>query len=391
MNYLFYGFLPFYFNSVVYYLFGLAIVGATLKFKFNSFGILLFLLIVVLLCNFLVFDFWRDGASLIEYQRFLFWCLIALLISTIDFSKELVAYLTNAGRLFAVGCLISLVIYIFYKPAMAVLYEVSMNTEGEVAHIVDGDLNDIVERFFVPGINSNTIAIMSSIFMSIFVSTIYQNGRKLYLKLFDLLVVVIYLISGLLTFSRMFYIFLALILGVQLFYFGLRRLLFFFIPSTIMFFSTEVGRLGYYRFLNLVDAIIGSDLSEGKTKSTSDRTKLLDDSLDWIFDNPFGGRLAVMERTHPGASGEHNVFLFLANNFGIFVSLIFFFYTTSIFYQLFKIRRLALKLEKINYAIILSITLILFFSSFVAPSYYILLLYYPLLYQFVSKFKQSKI
>ena len=88
-----------------------------------------------------------------------------------------------------------------------------------------------------------------------------------------------------------------------------------------------------------------------------------------------GGNIELMERIAPGASGEHLLFIFLANINGLLFGLIFFLIALYVFYKPFTLTYM----NKETKTFLLSLSVIIFVSAFVAPSFYIQLLWWPII------------
>ena len=149
------------------------------------------------------------------------------------------------------------------------------------------------------------------------------------IKKIQLISLIILISTGLLTYSRMFFVFLGIFILIWSY---VNRTVFPLIISSLIFpIALSYNPVIYYRFLNTIDSLFGSNYSYGLTESSSDRVALLSDSFSWLTLNPMGGNIELMERIAPGASGEHLLFIFLANINGLLFGLIFFLIALYVF------------------------------------------------------------
>ena len=343
--------------------------SSTIKWKKRQSSVVLILMTLIghIVVQHLTVDY--GIRNILFNTRLLGWMLVSIFLFSVlnaPFNTRLAAktYL----NIWSVIVGITLFIFFFFgEDTLFVLDALAADGDANVNVVKDIQSDELLRRFIVPGYNSNTVAIMSALALSFTFGVIDR---------YSLQVVVggIMLIAGFLTFSRMFFVYLAVVIIMwSLIHRSPRLIILTVLSSPLLIIAQPVI---YYRFLNTLDGLFGSEYSEGLTESSSDRTALISDSYQWCFSHPFGGNIDLMDKFYPGAAGEHLLPLLLANVNGVIFGIIFFFYMTLSFYLAWKSSNMLNPSVKVGHR---AANVILFLSCFVAPSYYIQLIFWPLL------------
>ena len=301
--------------------------------------------------------------------RLLGWMLVSIfLFSALSAPLDTRLAVKTFLKIWSVIIGITLFIYfLFGEDTLFVLDALAADGDSNVNVVKDIKSGELLRRFVVPGFNSNTVAILSALALSFIFGVIDRYSLKV-------VVSGIMLTAGFLTFSRMFFVYLAVVIIMwSLIHRSPRLIILTFLSTPVLIFAQPVI---YYRFLNTLDGLFGSEYSNGLTESSSDRAALINDSYQWCYSHPFGGSIDFMDKFYPGAAGEHLLPLLLANVNGIFFGVFFLFYMILSFFLAWKSgKRLPASLKVGHRAA----NIILLLSCFVAPSYYIQLIFWPML------------
>ncbi len=348
----------------------------------NIFNFSALILLLVLLPLFIVINgSISDELTINQASRFAIWALISLIILFIDKEYFNLKIFVKSAYLYTFWVIMSIALKFYLDDLYILLYDLASKNDV-ITTVVNLESDDVVVRFFVPGLNSNTVVILSMIYFIILYTNFKNNRGKKLTSVLHVLCMITLLVSILLTYSRMAFIFLLIMFLVEIFLNKDKLLPKFIFP--VLLFMGILDKTIYYRFLNAADSLFGTSLSEGKTESTSDRSVLINDSLDWLIHNPFGGGFTRMVKTHPGAAGEHLLFLFITNNFGILIGLIFFLFLFFFIISDFRVIKSIKYEQRKVFNSLFAIQLILFLSCFVAPSYYIQFLFVPIISKAIS-------
>lgn len=313
-----------------------------------------------------------------EINRLSLWILASLMLHMLVLRKLSTKRILRIGlRLWVVICAITLGIkFVLGDEALFLLDVIAANGEDNINIVKDISSGIDINRFVIPGLNSNTVAIQCALMLPLL-----MLEKK---KLFQLIFGLVLMAAGFLTYSRMFFVFLFFILILYtLIYKSIKPLVFSLILSPLVLFTNP---LVYYRMLNTIDGLFGTDYSYGLTKSSSDRSTLISDSILWIADHPWGGNIELMLQVAPGASGEHLLYLYLANILGLLFGLILFIFSLIFTWRIYRSRDMALKDKLLSRSLILIILL----SALVAPSYYIQLIWWPIVISFHAEFNKVR-
>jgi hypothetical protein len=332
-----------------------------------------YLIIYVSLNNFTISDqTWQ------EISRLSLWILASLMLHMLVLRKLSTKRILRIGLRLWVGiCAITLGIkFILGEEVLFLLDVIAADGRGNINVVKDSISGISIKRFVVPGLNSNSVAIQCALMIPL----LLLEKKKSFQLIFGLVLIA----AGLLTYSRMFFVFLFVILIMYtLIYKSIKPLVYTLIISPLVLFTNS---LVYYRMLNTIDGLFGTDYSDGLTKSSSDRSTLISDSILWIADHPWGGNIELMLQVAPGASGEHLLYLYLANILGLLFGLILFIYSLIFTWRIYRSRDLAPKDKLLSRSIILIILL----SALVAPSYYIQLIWWPIIISFHAEFNKAR-
>ena len=314
-----------------------------------------------------------------ELRRFSIWILVSLMLHMLVLRKlSTKRILRIALRLWVGICALTLgVKFLLGEEALFLLEIVAGDGTDNIINVVK-DVNSgmSIKRLVVPGLNSNTVAIQCALMLPL----LMLEKKKSFQLIFGLVLIA----AGFLTYSRMFFVFLFVIfIMYTLIYKSIKPLVYSLILSPLVLFTNS---LVYYRMLNTIDGLFGTDYSDGLTKSSSDRSTLISDSILWIADHPWGGNIELMLQVAPGASGEHLLYLYLANILGLLFGLVFFIFSLIFTWRIYRSRDLAPKDKLLSRSIILIILL----SALVAPSYYIQLIWWPIIISFHAEFNKVR-
>ena len=313
-----------------------------------------------------------------EISRLSLWILASLMLHMLVLRKLSTKRILRIGLRLWVGiCAITLGIKFILGEEVLFLLDVIAADGRENINVVKDSISGMsIKRFVVPGLNSNSVAIQCALMIPL----LLLEKKKSFQLIFGLVLIA----AGLLTYSRMFFVFLFVILIMYtLIYKSIKPLVYSLIISPLVLFTNS---LVYYRMLNTIDGLFGTDYSDGLTKSSSDRSTLISDSILWIADNPWGGNIELMLQVSPGASGEHLLYLYLANILGLLFGLILFIYSLIFTWRIYRSRGIAPKDKLLSRSIILIILL----SALVAPSYYIQLIWWPIIISFHAEFNKVR-
>ena len=306
--------------------------------------------------------------TLLMNQRILLWIIVSILITFLSMRGiSLKKSMVKSVILWFMLCFSTLLILVIFGEETLILIDVlAADGESNINVVKDG-INGLDKlRFVIPGLNSNTVAIQCAIGI-----TIVPFFKLKYLKF---LLFFIFLITGFLTYSRMFFVFLGIFILVYSYY--NRSIIPVLTSLLVLPIVIYVNPIIYYRFLNTIDSIFSTNYSYGLTKSSSDRSTLINDSFSWLSQYPFGGNLELMDQIAPGAAGEHLLYIFLANINGLFFGLIFFLISLYLFIRTFKMKYKDISTK----TSLISLSTIVFISALVAPSFYIQLIWWPIIY-----------
>jgi len=313
-----------------------------------------------------------------EINRLSLWILASLMLHMLVLKKLSTKRILRIGLRLWVGiCAITLGIkFILGDEALFLLDVIAADGRDNINVVKDISSGIDINRFVIPGLNSNTVAIQCALMLPL----LMLEKKKLFQLIFGLVLIA----AGFLTYSRMFFVFLFVILIMYtLIYKSIKPLVYSLILSPLVLFTNS---LVYYRMLNTIDGLFGTDYSDGLTKSSSDRSTLISDSILWIADHPWGGNIELMLQVAPGASGEHLLYLYLANILGLLFGLILFIYSLIFTWRIYRSRDLVPKDKLVSRSIILIILL----SALVAPSYYIQLIWWPIIISFHAEFNKAR-
>lgn len=312
-----------------------------------------------------------------EINRLSSWILASLMLHMLVFRKLSTKRILRTGLRLWVGiCITTLGIkFILGEEVLFLLDVIAADGRENINIVKDVSSGLDINRFVVPGLNSNTVAIQCALMLPLLI----LEKKKSFQLIFGLVLIA----TGFLTYSRMFFIFLFVILIMySLIYKSIKPLVYSLIISPLVLFTNS---LVYYRMLNTIDGLFGTDYSDGLTKSSSDRSTLISDSLLWIADHPWGGNIELMLQVAPGASGEHLLYLYLSNILGLLFGLILFVYSLIFTWRIYHSTQLTAKDKLLSRSIILIILL----SALVAPSYYIQLIWWPIIISFHAEFNKA--
>lgn len=312
-----------------------------------------------------------------EINRLSSWILASLMLHMLVFRKLSTKRILRTGLRLWVGiCITTLGIkFILGEEVLFLLDVIAADGRENINIVKDVSSGLDINRFVVPGLNSNTVSIQCALMLPLLI----LEKKKSFQLIFGLVLIA----TGFLTYSRMFFVFLFVILIMySLIYKSIKPLVYSLIISPLVLFTNP---LVYYRMLNTIDGLFGTDYSDGLTKSSSDRSTLISDSLLWIADHPWGGNIELMLQVAPGASGEHLLYLYLSNILGLLFGLILFVYSLIFTWRIYHSTQLIAKDKLLSRSIILIILL----SALVAPSYYIQLIWWPIIMSFHAEFNKA--
>tara|TARA_B110000003_G_C16617410_1_gene521801 strand:- start:790 stop:1842 length:1053 start_codon:yes stop_codon:yes gene_type:complete len=307
-------------------------------------------------------------ASNIELARFfsyfLFFIVIISFISDYSLLKD---SLTYAAFLYSFFILISLIIIILFGSDFHnILIQKASVLEDSIltAYTITSD-DVLYSRFSLPGINSNTVTIMSSLFAGFFLNKILKKETYKYL---NFLCFYILIISIFLTLSRQGFVYIFILFsfyGIS----NIRKIFNIFLPFFLGLFVIDYNIL-YLRFLSTLDAIFGTKYSLHLVDNTSERENLINDSLANISQNFWGSSIEQISIYFSSATGEHLLYLYLISLYGYIVGVSVFiltFYAIYKFYISFR-NNIFYTYDTLTF---FYFSIICFVSAFFAPSYYI--------------------
>jgi len=375
-------FIGIYIPTVVISILSLAICFILQRFKFKRdntlyrqflFVTLFYIFIYVSLNSFSI-----SARTMQIISRHFLWILASLMLHLLVLGNLSAKRILGIGLRLWVGiCVLTLGIRFIFGEEVLFLLDVAAAGGKDNINVVSNITSGLsIKRFVIPGLNSNTVAIQSALMIPLLI----LEKRKSFQLFFGLVLIT----AGFLTYSRMFFVFLLVILIMYMLIY--KSIMPFVYSLIVMPLVLVTNSLIYYRMLNTLDGLLGTDYSEGLTKSSSDRSTLISDSISWLADHPWGGNVDLMNQVAPGAAGEHMLYLFLANVLGLLFGLIVFIISLVITWRIYWDGDLASKDKLVSRSLILIILL----SSLVAPSFYIQLIWWPIIISFHAEFNKLR-
>ena len=185
-----------------------------------------------------------------EINRLSLWILASLMLHMLVLKKLSTKRILRIGLRLWVGiCAITLGIkFILGDEALFLLDVIAADGRDNINVVKDISSGIDINRFVIPGLNSNTVAIQCALMLPL----LMLEKKKLFQLIFGLVLIA----AGFLTYSRMFFVFLFVILIMYtLIYKSIKPLVYSLILSPLVLFTNS---LVYYRMLNTIDGLFGT-------------------------------------------------------------------------------------------------------------------------------------
>ena len=360
----------FFINSVIYVLILCVLLVISFKFSRNNFieNTFIFMIFFGIIFSYLINYQNYASASYIELIRFfayfIFFVFLISFVRDYNIIDDAVKY---AAFIYTLFVLISLTIIVVFGSDFhdLIILNASFSDDSILsAHTIYSD-NMNYNRFSIPGLNSNTVTIISSLFAGFFLNRFLKNNEYKFLNTICFYILVL---SIFLTLSRQGFVYIFILL----FFFCIANFKKIIYLSSLLFlvlFFVDFEII-YFMLLATVDAFFGSTYSQGLINNTSERENLINESLAHISQNFWGASIESISILHEAATGEHLLYLYLISLYGYIVGLSFFslsFYIVYKFYSLLKYN-IFYTYDSLTY---FYFSVICFVSAFFAPSYYI--------------------
>ena len=342
---------------------------------------LIFLIFFGLLFSYLIHSPFYGASSNTELIRFLayfvFFVVAVSLIEDYGSIKYTIHYASYIYVFLAAVSLLFILIFGF-DAHNALIQRISFEDEDIIsAHTIFSE-NLNFNRFTIPGLNSNSVAILSSLFSAFFINRILQTNRY---KFLNYLCLYILILSVFLTLSRQGFIYLFILFVFYIIH-NRRQILYIISPLILGLFFADYSII-YYRLLSLIDALFSSSYSSNLINNSSERENLIYDSISHLSQSFWGSSLEKLYLTFPGATGEHLLYFYLTSLYGYFVGISFFLLNIFLIFKVYARFKMNIFYSYTS-LMFFYFSVICFVSSFFSPAYYLNLSFLSLSYIYFS-------